>query len=211
MLVLSRAHLWFFVAGFVPGGLLALYIAMWSSPPQWIENYQRGAIGEQRTAAVLAPLVRQGWVIIHDISRAGSNLDHVLVGPGGVFVLDTKNYRGTASVSGDVLTVVYEDGRAPGYRGDGLASVARGQGAYLSSLIRERSPLRIWVTAAVVLWTDFPQGHADGHKMTYLHGDRLTEWLLDQPARLNANQIAEIAEVLRPRPADTASECEPVA
>jgi hypothetical protein len=38
----------------------------------------------------------QGWVVLHDLAIPGSraNLDHLVIGPGGVFVIDSKQYRG---------------------------------------------------------------------------------------------------------------------
>jgi hypothetical protein len=58
--------------------------------------WRRGAAGERRTARLLEPLERHGWVVLHDLSVPGSraNLDHLVIGPGGVFVIDSKQYRG---------------------------------------------------------------------------------------------------------------------
>jgi Nuclease-related domain len=58
--------------------------------------WRRGAVGERRTARLLGPLERQGWAVLHDLAVPGSraNLDHLVVGPGGVFVIDSKQYRG---------------------------------------------------------------------------------------------------------------------
>jgi hypothetical protein len=58
--------------------------------------WRRGAIGEQRTARLLAPLERHGYQVFHDLAIPGSaaNLDHLVVGPTGVFVIDSKRYRG---------------------------------------------------------------------------------------------------------------------
>jgi hypothetical protein len=58
--------------------------------------WRRGAAGERRTARLLAPLERQGWVVLHDLAVPGSRaiLDHLVIGPGGVFVIDSKQYRG---------------------------------------------------------------------------------------------------------------------
>src|SRR4029450_5665207 len=57
---------------------------------------RRGAAGERRTARLLEPLERHGWVVLHDLSVPGSraNLDHLVIGPGGVFVIDSKQYVG---------------------------------------------------------------------------------------------------------------------
>jgi nuclease-like protein len=58
--------------------------------------WRRGAAGEQRTARLLDPLERQGWVVLHDLAVPGcrANIDHLVIGPGGVFVVDSKYYRG---------------------------------------------------------------------------------------------------------------------
>ena len=57
--------------------------------------WRPGAAGERHTARLLAPLERHGWVILHDLAvpRSRANLDH-LIGPGGVFLIDFKQYRG---------------------------------------------------------------------------------------------------------------------
>jgi hypothetical protein len=58
--------------------------------------WRQGAAGERRTARLLGPLERHGWVVLHDLAVPGSaaNLDHLAIGPGGVFVIDSKQYRG---------------------------------------------------------------------------------------------------------------------
>jgi hypothetical protein len=58
--------------------------------------WRRGAQGERRTARLLAPLERHGYQVFHDLAIPGSaaNVDHLVVGPTGVFVIDSKRYRG---------------------------------------------------------------------------------------------------------------------
>lgn len=63
--------------------------------------FEKGAEGETATAAVLAGLPA-GWTAIHDVrwpSRRLANIDHILVGPGGIFVIDSKNWSGQISVA----------------------------------------------------------------------------------------------------------------
>jgi hypothetical protein len=64
--------------------------------------WQRGASGERRTARLLDPLERHGWAILHDLAIPGSqaNIDHLVIGPGGVFVIDSKHYRGRLRLDG---------------------------------------------------------------------------------------------------------------
>jgi hypothetical protein len=80
-------------------GALAAVAAGWGlrfQPSPDAVAWRRGAAGEQRTARLLAGLERHRWVVLHDLALPGSraNLDHLVIGPGGVFVVDSKQYRG---------------------------------------------------------------------------------------------------------------------
>jgi Nuclease-related domain len=80
-------------------GALAAVVAGWGlrfRPSPDAVAWRRGAAGERRTARLLGPLERQGWAVLHDLALPGSqaNLDHLVIGPGGVFVVDSKHYRG---------------------------------------------------------------------------------------------------------------------
>jgi hypothetical protein len=88
--------------GLIIGGLAAL-AAGWGlrfRPSPEAVAWRRGAAGERRTAHLLGPLERQGWAVLHDLAVPGSraNLDHLVIGPGGVFVIDTKQYRGRLQI-----------------------------------------------------------------------------------------------------------------
>jgi Nuclease-related domain len=67
--------------------------------------WRRGAAGERRTARLLAPLERHGWAVLHDLAIPGSaaNIDHLVIGPGGVVVIDSKRYRGRLQPDRDGL------------------------------------------------------------------------------------------------------------
>jgi len=67
--------------------------------------WRRGAAGERRTARLLAPLERHGWAVLHDLAVPGSaaNIDHLVIGAGGVVVIDSKQYRGRLELDRDGL------------------------------------------------------------------------------------------------------------
>jgi hypothetical protein len=74
----------------------AAAVAAWrrwprDNPARWL----RGAAGERATAVLLARLPRRRWTVLHDRAVPGSraNLDHVVIGPTGVWVVDSKAYR----------------------------------------------------------------------------------------------------------------------
>jgi hypothetical protein len=54
----------------------------------------------------LGELVPRGWYVLNDVhwpGRPKASLDHVLVGPGGVVVVDSKNWTGEVRVASGVL------------------------------------------------------------------------------------------------------------
>jgi hypothetical protein len=64
--------------------------------------WRRGAAGERRTARLLGRLERHGWTVLHDLAIPGSraNIDHLTIGPGGVVVVDSKQYSGRLQLDG---------------------------------------------------------------------------------------------------------------
>lgn len=65
------------------------------------ENFESGAAGETRTAQLLGALTPYGFHVLHDRRWPGSsnaNIDYLVVGPSGVFVIDTKSWSGDLTV-----------------------------------------------------------------------------------------------------------------
>jgi len=93
------------------GALLAVIlvlevITVLSRSRQRVTAWRVGAEGEQATARALEALP-DGWVVIHDrrIPGGPANIDHVVVGPPGVFVVETKQWRGRVSIDGSTIRV----------------------------------------------------------------------------------------------------------
>lgn len=61
-------------------------------------SWATGAAGEERYGATLDQLAADGAVaVLHDrrVPRTSANIDHIVIDAGGVWVVDTKRYRGT--------------------------------------------------------------------------------------------------------------------
>lgn len=70
------------------------------------KSWDADAVGERIVADRLSRLIPHGWYVLHDVhwpGRPKANLDHVLVGPGGIVVVDAKNWTGEVRVSSGVL------------------------------------------------------------------------------------------------------------
>jgi hypothetical protein len=59
-----------------------------------VERWAQGAAGEEYVGEVLDGLRGSGWLALHDVQLERGNIDHVLVGPAGIFTIETKSHRG---------------------------------------------------------------------------------------------------------------------
>ncbi|WP_256922080.1 nuclease-related domain-containing DEAD/DEAH box helicase [Leifsonia sp. NCR5] len=89
---------------------------------------------ERQVAGSLAPLSAAGYSFLHDRgwpgSRSRAQIDHVLVGPGGLFIVDTKAWAGVEIAAGRIFrgqADVTDDL-------DGLADVGYGTEAVMADL-----------------------------------------------------------------------------
>jgi Nuclease-related domain len=98
-------------AGLPWAGLVGLAVAAlvaWRlrfRPSEQVTAWRRGAAGERRTARLLDRLTRDGYVVFHDLALPGSpaNVDHLVIGPTGVFVIDSKQWTGSVRQGVDGL------------------------------------------------------------------------------------------------------------
>lgn len=111
---------------------------------------RQGIEGEKAVGQFLERLREQGYQVFHDLVGEGFNVDHVLIGPAGVFTIETKTWskpqRGDARIvyDGNTLTLA---GRVPDR--DPLAQ-AKAQASWLRSLLSESTGRRIEVQPVVV-------------------------------------------------------------
>jgi hypothetical protein len=57
-------------------------------------TWSRGAEGEEVVGRIIEGLAAEGWCVIHDISFGRGNIDHIVIGPGGIFTVETKSHAG---------------------------------------------------------------------------------------------------------------------
>jgi hypothetical protein len=83
-------------------GSVGVALARIIDPPAPTRAWKRGGEGEKRVGARLEKLLAAtGVLLLHDrlVPGAGrQNIDHIAVGPGGITVIDTKNYKGKVRV-----------------------------------------------------------------------------------------------------------------
>jgi hypothetical protein len=155
--------------------------------------WRRGAVGERRTARLLGQLERHGWAILHDLAVPGStaNLDHLAIGPGGVFVIDSKQYRGRLQLnqSGRLW-----HGRHPLAPALGAVSFEADQAAQVLT-----DPDVVVVPIMAVHGAQVPWGKVVTDGVPVVAAQRLPSMLLTLPAVLGPERVAWLADQARVR------------
>jgi Nuclease-related domain len=162
-------------------------------PSPAAKAWRRGAVGERRTARRLAALERRGWAVLHDLvvpcSRA--NIDHLVIGPGGVFVIDSKQYRGRLQLdpSGRLWHGRYP--LAPALR---TVSFEADQAALVVT-----DPDVVVVPVMAVHGAQVPLGKVVMDGVPVVPARRLPSMLCQLPAVLGPERVAALADQARVR------------
>ena len=91
-------------------GLFAFLVLKWV---RLIERYFTGARGEEKVANILSSLSNDCH-IFNDFMVGRRQIDHVIVGPAGVFVVETKFWRGRVTIEdGQILVDGFKPSRPP--------------------------------------------------------------------------------------------------
>jgi hypothetical protein len=154
--------------------------------------WRRGAAGERRTARLLGQLERQGWVVLHDLAVPGSraNIDHMVIGPGGVFVVDSKQYRGRLQLDGSGRLW---HGRHP------LAPTLRAVGFEADRAAQVLADPQVVVPIVAVHGAQVPWGKVVIDGVPVVPARRLPSMLRALPAVMGPERVASLADQARVR------------
>jgi len=154
-----------------------------------------GAAGEVKTADYLRKLTRPGggWYVLHSVpvSTRGTDIDHVLIGPAGIFTINTKHHpRGFVSTGPAGITVnrhptaYAAKARAEADRAGRLLGAAIGRGPITVTPV-------IAVVGAGVRGDHQPQG------VTVLAAPKLARWLRRQTTVLTPDTVTKLHDIAR--------------
>jgi hypothetical protein len=186
---------WDIGAAFLAGAWVGVAMWVWDSPPEHIERVRRGAEGERKTAKELKRLGLRDWTVVHDIEGRFGNWDHVVVGPGGVFLLDSKNLFGEASLEEGCLAVRRVETPDELSRFDRLGARMRGAAAGVSEALRDDRG-RPWVTPVVVVWPELAPLATEVQGVAYVSGRYVTEWLRERGPLLDHQRCLTLGQKL---------------
>ena len=176
--------------GLVVAGLsvLATFSALVVLPGH-VRSWAVGAEGELRTADLLAQLEAQGYRVLHDRRMPGTraNIDHVVVGPTGVFVVETKSWSGPVRIRSGVL------------------SVAGRRSAVIDQVTRQADAIRVALpgvqvrSIVCVHRADLPLRAIELDGVRVVGPGSLLQRLREGPARLGLSEVDRLAADLEAR------------
>jgi hypothetical protein len=142
--------------------------------------YRVGWEGEKQVTRLLTRSLSDDYLLLNDLYLKGGagDIDHVILAPGGVFVLETKNWSGTVACNGDSWSRV---GRKD-FRGS--PSLQAKRGAATLKRIVDSSPslhqLGIWVEPVVVFTNNHATLHLNSPTVTVLKLPQLSSYITRQ-------------------------------
>ena len=155
-----------------------------------IRAIKQGIEGEKAVGQFLERLRADGYQVFHDVVGAGFNVDHVLIGPGGIYTIETKTWskpaRGEPRIKfdGEQITVA---GREP--ERDPVIQ-ARAQASWLKGLLTESTgrPYEVFPVVVFPGWY-IEQGEGTLRNMWVLEPKALAKFLANAPQRLEPEAI----------------------
>ncbi|MGH7894443.1 MAG: nuclease-related domain-containing protein, partial [Candidatus Binatia bacterium] len=153
---------------------------------RWATN---GAAAEEEVARALARLP-DPFVVVNDVEFDGFNVDHVVVGPSGVWAIETKSKQGRV----EPHKAGVHAGGCPMFRDP--RRQARGGARALANAITRETGVRYWIEAVVcmpyadVQWADVPA------ETLVLGLQQLMVRLRRGPARLQPHESVRITRAL---------------
>lgn len=126
-------------------GDLALVLSALFTMPKTITAWQIGAEGEGRTGRLLQPLEAEGFRILHDRKIPGSraNIDHIVIGAPGIFVVETKSYSGALKIRGNDVYVA-------GRRKTGMIDEVKREAAAVKAALTDELAAYGWTVTPII-------------------------------------------------------------
>jgi hypothetical protein len=163
-----------------------------------IRNLKVGQDGERSVGQMLEPLRGNGYRVFHDIPGADFNIDHAIVGPAGIFTIETKTKTkpmdGSHKILYDGHAIRLEDGRS--FQQPLLQARAQAHG--LANFLNDGRTKTFTVRPVVVFpeWYVETIGPRNKNDVWVLNPKQLASWLDQEPRVLSTDAIDAASHAL---------------
>ncbi len=166
---------------------LGLLLGVQTKPAVWA----KGGRGEVLVGKQLSKLGSE-WRVLHSIpvGSKGTDIDHLVIGPGGVFSLNTKNHQGQRVwVHTDVVKV---NGQNRNY-----LRISEHEAQKASRLLSSTCGFRVGVTGVLVILADTLDVKREPLRARVVTRREIARWLRRRPRLLDSRAVDAIFAVAR--------------
>lgn len=166
--------------------------------------WEAGSVGEARAQRKLDLLGKYGFTTLHDVLLEPGknwNLDHLVIGPAGIFFIDAKNWRGTITVRNGQVWRRWYAGPSQGVRNECMereVNKVRGMASHASARLGSK-------VVPVICLAGAKSRHFEGVEkaggVLIVSVDQVMPWLREAPAVMAPELVdmnAQIAARLFP-------------
>ncbi len=152
-------------------------------------------MGEEEVAKRLRTLGDE-WHVLHSVPVGAhdTDIDHVVIGPPGVFTLNTKNHLGKRVTVYE--RAIYVSGTKQPY-----ITKSRAEGRRATKLLSAACGFAVDVTPVVVIMANELVVKALPTDVAVVGRKQIARWLSSQAPRLGSHQVSEIFAAARQRSA----------
>ncbi len=176
-----------------PSSVQRLWTKMLRRPSEW-DSWYAGLEGEQRVGRELHRLSAQGWRVLHGVPKGnGGDIDHLLIGPGGVFSINTKHHQGASVWVGDDMAKV-NGGRPVPY-----ATASKAEAAYAQGVLERHCGFTVPVEPVLVFVGIASLHRAATQYTVRIYQEREVSALGPLSGKLTLDQVEQVYVVARHR------------
>ncbi|MGW6023721.1 nuclease-related domain-containing protein [Streptomyces sp. NPDC055099] len=160
---------------------------------EW-DSWRMGLAGERRVGGELQRLSRYGWRVLHSVPLPRDvDIDHLLIGPGGVFSINTKRHFGKTVWVGDEMAKVNHGPPQP------YARKSKAEAGRVQAVLRRYTDIPVHVQPVIVFVGVTELTKAATQFTVRVYREREVSALGPLSGVLDARQIDELYAVARHR------------
>lgn len=147
-------------------------------------------------AETLQELVQRGWRVFNDVPAHGFNIDHVAIGPGGIFAIETKTFgklpNGQSKIAVSDAGISIEGRKSS----PAIFDQAVRQARWLKNELQHRYGESLFVRPVII----FPGWYVDDFRQAkdvwVLERKGFPGWAVREPCRFDEKQIRFVSQAL---------------
>ncbi|ANS65336.1 NERD domain-containing protein [Streptomyces lincolnensis] len=176
-----------------PSAADRLWSRMLRRPSEW-DSWYTGLAGERRVGRELQRLTAHGWRVLHGVPKSnGGDIDHLLIGPGGVFAINTKHHQGASVWVGDTMAKVNNGQPVP------YAAASKAEAAYVQGVLERHCGFPVPVEPVLVFVGITALHRAATQYTVRIYQEREVSALAPLTGKLTPDQVERIYAVARHR------------